>query len=87
MTLGAVGQHDLVAQAEAGVQLIASLARVSGAVPPFLARGAEANVPRSGHVVEEKSVGDVVDEYRRQVGPISPARTCRTSSEKHEKLG
>jgi hypothetical protein len=57
-----------VPRAEAAVERVA--ARVVGARPPLLARAAEAEV--LGHVVAEQPAGDVVDEIRRQVGPISP---------------
>ena len=67
---GAVGEHEPAARAEEGVAL--ALARVGGAVPPLLARGAEADV--LGHVGAEQPAGDVADEHRREVGPISPAR-------------
>lgn len=72
IALGAVGQHDPAAGAEATVQT-ASLTRIIGAVPPLLARSTEADV--LGHVVEEKPTGDIVKEHRRQVRPISPADT------------
>ena len=69
VALGAVGQHDPAARAEAAVQA-ASRAWIIGAVPPLLARSTEADV--LGHVVEEKPTSDIVKEHRRQVRSISP---------------
>lgn len=56
----AVRQHGPMAGPEAGVQAAGAIPRVRGALPPLLARGAEADV--LGHVVAEQPTGDVVDE-------------------------
>lgn len=66
-TISVVGEHGPLTGSKAATKGSAHT-RVSCDFPPHLAHGSEADV--LGHIILEQSIGDLVDQHRRQIEPI-----------------